>query len=111
MTDPYAARCGTCAEGQAASGVTRRTLLRGALATGAALAVGPNLGVRFASAATPSGSDTLVVLFLRGGFDGLSAIVPVTDADYYSLRPTIGIPAPSTLPLSSAFGLHPALAP
>lgn len=110
MTDTYA-ECGTCAEGRALSGLTRRTLLRGALATGATLAIAPNLGVRFASAATPAGSDTLVVLFLRGGFDGLSAIVPVTDLDYYALRPTIGIPAPSTLPLSSSFGLHPALAP
>lgn len=110
-TDLYAAECGGCAEGRAASGLTRRTLLRGVLATGAAMAIGPNLGVRFASAATPSGSDTLVVLFLRGGFDGLSAIVPVTDADYYSLRPTIGIPAASTVALTSTFGLHPALAP
>ena len=100
-----------CDEGRAASGLTRRTLLRGALATGAALAIGPNLGVRFASAATPSGSDTLVVLFLRGGFDGLSAIVPVTDPDYYSLRPTIAVPAASTVQLDSHFGLHPALAP
>ena len=71
MSDPYAARCGACVEGEAASGLTRRTLLRGALATGAALTIGPNLGVRFAAAATPSGSDTLVVLFLRGGFHAL----------------------------------------
>lgn len=110
-TQPYAAQCHGCDEGRAASGLTRRTLLRGALATGAALAIGPNLGVRFASAATPSGSDTLVVLFLRGGFDGLSAIVPVTDPDYYALRPTIAVPAASTLQLDSNFGLHPALAP
>jgi uncharacterized protein (DUF1501 family) len=107
----YVDDCRGCAESRAASGLTRRTLLRGALATGAALAISPNLGVRFASAATPSGADTLVVLFLRGGFDGLSAIVPVTDDDYYKLRPTIGIPAESTLQLSSTFGLHPALAP
>jgi uncharacterized protein (DUF1501 family) len=111
MTEPYAAQCGGCDEGRAASGLTRRTLLRGALATGAAFAIGPNLGVRYASAATPLDSDTLVVLFLRGGFDGLSAIVPVTDADYYSLRPTIAVPAASTLQLDSNFGLHPALAP
>ena len=111
MSKTYAAQCGGCDEGRAASGLTRRTLLRGALATGAAFAIGPNLGIRYASAATPSGSDTLVVLFLRGGFDGLSAIVPVTDPDYYTLRPTIGVPAPSTLQLDSNFGLHPALAP
>src|SRR5580765_3758646 len=110
-TEPSAAQCHGCDEGRAASGLTRRTLLRGALATGAALAIGPNLGVRYASAATPSGSDTLVVLFLRGGFDGLSAIVPVTDSDYYALRPTIAVPAASTLQLDSNFGLHPALAP
>src|SRR5580765_5271231 len=92
-SEPYAAQCHGCDEGRAASGLTRRNLLRGALATGAALAIGPNLGVRFASAAMFSGFDILVVLFFCGGFDGLSAIMPVTDTDYYTLRPTIGVPA------------------
>ncbi len=58
----------------------------------------------------------LVVVFLRGAYDGLSALVPHGDANYYSLRPNIAIAAPdgsaqTTLALDTTFGLHPALAP
>lgn len=58
----------------------------------------------------------LVVLFLRGAYDGLSALVPHGDRSYYALRPTIAIAAPdgtaqTTIALDSTFGLHPALAP
>jgi uncharacterized protein (DUF1501 family) len=56
------------------------------------------------------------VVFLRGAYDGLSALVPHGDADYFRLRPSIAIPAPdgsasTTLQLDQQFGLHPALAP
>lgn len=64
-------------------------------------------------AATPG---RLVVVFLRGAYDGLSVLVPHGDAHYYRLRPSIAIPAPdgtaqAALPLDATFGLHPALAP
>ena len=57
----------------------------------------------------------LVIVFLRGAYDGLSAFVPHGDSHYYSLRPTIAIPAPggttqSTIALDERFGLHPAMA-
>jgi len=57
----------------------------------------------------------LVVLFLRGAYDGLSALVPHGDPDYYRLRPNIAIAAPdgsaqTTLKLNNTFGLHPAMA-
>ncbi|TXT38491.1 MAG: hypothetical protein FD135_2850 [Comamonadaceae bacterium] len=57
----------------------------------------------------------LVVVFLRGAYDGLSALVPHGDADYYRLRPSIAIAAPdgspqSCLKLDATFGLHPAMA-
>jgi uncharacterized protein (DUF1501 family) len=55
--------------------------------------------------------DVLVVLSLRGGFDGLSAVVPGGDPDYYKLRPRIGVPQSVLLSLDKTFGLHPALAP
>jgi len=60
---------------------------------------------------------TVVVIFLRGGADALSAIVPYGDKNYYAMRPTLAIPAETTdeqagvLPLDKTFGLHPALAP
>ncbi len=67
------------------------------------------------SAATARSSDTLVVIYLRGGNDGLNTVVPYADADYYRLRPTVNVPRPGTaggaLDLDGFFGLNPALAP
>jgi uncharacterized protein (DUF1501 family) len=86
----------------------RRTLLAGA-AAGLTAAM---LDTRFAFAADPTGTrDVFVLLSLRGGFDGLSAIVPAADPDYYQLRPTIGVPRKQLLAGDGFFGLHPALAP
>lgn len=58
----------------------------------------------------------LVVLLLRGAYDGLSAFVPYADADYYRSRPNIAIAPPdgsdrTAIRLDSTFALHPALAP
>lgn len=53
---------------------------------------------------------TLVQLFIRGGQDGLSVVVPHQEDQYYALRPSIAVPAGATLPLTDAFGLHPAMA-
>jgi uncharacterized protein (DUF1501 family) len=85
---------------------TRRTLLAGA-AAGVTAAM---LDTRFAFAAD-NGRDVFVLLSLRGGFDGLSAIVPAADPDYYALRPTIGVPQRQLIGGDGFFGLHPALAP
>lgn len=47
-------------------------------------------------AVVPSaGEHTLVCVFLRGGADTLNMIVPYGDDQYYRLRPTLAIPAPS----------------
>lgn len=59
----------------------------------------------------------LVMVFMRGGWDGLNIIVPHGEDAYYSLRPSIGIKAPSSgspqsaIDLNGFFGLHPAMAP
>jgi len=59
------------------------------------------------------GGRTLVLVFLRGGADGLSLVPPVGDAAYYAARPTLALPRPGmeggALKLDSTFGLHPAL--
>ena len=62
------------------------------------------------------GTGRLVVVLLRGAYDGLSAFVPYADADYYASRPNIAIAAPdgtnkTALKLDNTFALHPALAP
>ncbi len=97
-------------------GPRRRSVLRAAATAGAlgvaAAAAGEAASTSYAFAATPAYTgDVLVVLSLRGGFDGLNAVVPSGDPDYLRLRPTIGIPASQLLPLGGIFGLHPALAP
>lgn len=58
---------------------------------------------------------TIVVIFLRGGADGLNLVIPHGDAHYQRLRRNIGIGMPGTeqgaLELDAMFGLHPRLAP
>jgi uncharacterized protein (DUF1501 family) len=61
---------------------------------------------------------TLVVIFLRGGADGLNLVVPYGDEAYRTLRRSIAIPAPSrdggdgrSIDLDGFFGLHPRLQP
>jgi uncharacterized protein (DUF1501 family) len=95
-------------------GITRRTLITGAVAAGALASLGglPGLGTTsLAFADTPYAGDTVVVLSLRGGFDGLSAVVPAFDPGYAAARPSTGVPANVLVPLDGRFGLHPALAP
>lgn len=96
--------------------IQRRRLL---LASGLAMA-GLHGSRVWAQAAPPgstrAGAGRVVVLMLRGAYDGLSAFVPYTDADYYSLRPVIAIAAPdgsaqTAIKLDNTFALHPALAP
>jgi uncharacterized protein (DUF1501 family) len=71
--------------------------------------VSETASTRLAFADTAYAGDVLVVLSLRGGFDGLSAVVPVADPHYAAARPGIGIPAAQLLALDSTFGLHPSL--
>ncbi|GID54016.1 DUF1501 domain-containing protein [Actinoplanes couchii] len=88
--------------------LSRRRLLA---AAGAGLAVAvADTGLAYAADPGYDG-DVLVLLSLRGGFDGLSAVVPAGDADYYTLRPSIGVPQSQLIGVDGLFGLHPALAP
>lgn len=67
-------------------------------------------------AAARGSSRTLVLLFLQGGLDGLSAVIPQFEDDYYRLRPGLSLVTPAEaraqdLELDGRFVLHPALAP
>ncbi|GAB2520445.1 DUF1501 domain-containing protein [Lysobacter humi (ex Lee et al. 2017)] len=100
--------------------ITRRQFLKGCGAAAAVGAVGPRLVFgpeAHAQSATPG--DTVVMLFLRGGMDGLNLVVPIAGADrvaYEQARPNLAIAAsgaygapPLTLAgeVASGFGLHP----
>src|SRR5262245_13434045 len=61
-----------------------------------------------------SSSRTLVIVYLSGGNDSLSTIVPYRDADYAARRPTLAIPPANVLQIGSdsskvELGLHPRL--
>lgn len=95
-----------------AGGFNRRTFLKGGLGVGVAV-LGSQLvtsRVSYAAADTPS-NGTLVVIFLRGGLDGLSLLVPAADANYLAHRPGVGIQSSKLIQMDRGFGLHPALAP
>ncbi|RJK97250.1 DUF1501 domain-containing protein [Vallicoccus soli] len=99
-------------ETPAPTGMSRRTLLRGAAAVaGLAALESTTLSTRLAFGATAYTGDVLVVLSLRGGFDGLSCVVPHGDPAYYANRPGIGVPKAALLAPDAMFGLHPAMAP
>src|SRR5690606_36768831 len=61
--------------------------------------------------------NVLVNIFLRGGMDGLSVVVPYFEGrHYYDARPTQAIPEPgagdhTAVDLDGRFGLHPAMRP
>ena len=59
-------------------------------------------------------SRNLVVVYLSGGNDSLSTIIPYRDANYAARRPTLAIPAGNVLQIGRdssniELGLHPRL--
>jgi uncharacterized protein (DUF1501 family) len=64
------------------------------------------------NAFSPNRDDprTLVVLFLRGGADGLALVPPVGDDAYHRARPRMAVAASDAIHLNDRFGLNPHLA-
>ncbi len=104
---------------------THRLSRRQFLGTTAATALAAAAAITPSASGAPSrperrrrgNRDRLVVIFLRGGADGLDLCVPFADPHYYTLRPTLAVPPPSpgspnaAIPLTGFFGMHPLLAP
>ena len=62
--------------------------------------------------------DIIVSVFLSGGTDGMSLVVPFGDPDYYTGRPTLAVPrpdaagtGPKATALDNFFGFSPGMAP
>lgn len=98
---------------------SRRTILRaGAIGTVGWLTSPQTALANLAFQKGASGRDVLVVVFLRGGADGLNIVVPYTDDDYHRARPTLGLKAPNqgnagdrVIDLDGHFGFHPVMKP
>jgi uncharacterized protein (DUF1501 family) len=93
---------------------TRREFIRGGVAAFTFSFAAPAFLSDLARA-QGSARRNLVVLYLAGGNDALSMLVPYTDSQYYARRPVLGIPASNVLQIGSdragnALGLNPRLA-
>ena len=64
---------------------------------------------RIAKAAEPGTEPRLLIVLMRGALDGLHVAVPLNDPNYARLRGNLALNPKALLPLSSDFGLHPAL--
>ncbi len=93
----------------------RRHFLRtAAFACGATLIPVGRAARAMATPRADASDGRLVVILLRGAVDGLSAVVPYADGDYYRARSGIALGRPGSdggvLDLDGRFGLHPSLA-
>jgi uncharacterized protein (DUF1501 family) len=93
--------------------ITRREFMRGGVAAFTVSFAAPAFLSDLARAQGRTGQN-LVVLYLSGGNDSLSMLIPYNDPEYRNRRPTIAIPAANVLQIGSdrsgvALGLHPRL--
>lgn len=94
--------------------LSRRKFLGGAAAM-SAMATLPVWAPRLAFAQDSSIKDTVVLIYLMGGCDGLTTLVPHGDPLYYALRPTTAVPQPGSgssyraTDIDGYWGLPPAL--
>ncbi|MEI7785082.1 MAG: DUF1501 domain-containing protein [Betaproteobacteria bacterium] len=92
----------------------RRQLLSAALQASTAAATLSLPGARLLAGTLGADAPKFLFVFLRGGLDAASLLVPISSSFYYEVRPDIAIAKPSdglgsALPLNADWGLHPAL--
>jgi uncharacterized protein (DUF1501 family) len=95
---------------------TRRGFMVGCSAAIASFTGGLSF-TAFSSMAAEPNQEITIVVFLRGGMDGLNLVPPISGPDrgyYEAKRDRIAVPtagANAALPLNDLLGLHPAAAP
>jgi uncharacterized protein (DUF1501 family) len=97
-----------------------------ALASISAATMSPSFLTRALAQSNTSGRrKILIAIFQRGAMDGLNAVIPYAEQEYYNLRPSLAIPRPNrgqngqaaqpnqapAIDLDGFFALHPSLAP
>jgi uncharacterized protein (DUF1501 family) len=107
--------CTTCAPTERTR-ISRRAVLKGVGAVGTVAVAAPGWGsMAFASNNASRVGDVVVNIFLRGGMDGLSVVVPRHEGAgagfLAAARPTLAVDPASVIPLNDDFGLHPMMAP
>jgi len=95
---------------------SRRSFLKSAGLGFVAMGLPPPFLVRAAGAQSSGRKKVLIVIFQRGGMDGLNVVIPFKDRAYYQLRPNIAVAEPAAgdqraIDLDGFYALHPALAP
>jgi uncharacterized protein (DUF1501 family) len=98
--------------------LSRRRFMAVTGVSAAAAATAPSWLPRVALASSHrSGQrDVIVSIYLRGGIDGMSAVVPYQEANYYAQRATTAVPRPDSglsnraTDLDGQFGLAPGMA-
>src|SRR5260370_35378728 len=95
---------------------SRRAFLKGSSLAMFGVGAAPSwLGrAAFADSSSTQHKKILVAIFQRGAADGLNVVVPFGEPSYYTLRPTLAIPQPSTsgspdsvFDRNGFFGLYP----
>ncbi len=93
--------------------VTRRGFMVGCSAAIAGMAGGRLSMAAFGQAAQEPNQEIIVIVFLRGGMDGLTAVFPIAGDDrghYLENRVDIAVPLTgqnAAIPLDDFFGMHP----
>jgi uncharacterized protein (DUF1501 family) len=95
--------------------LSRRQVVGGISFGAIATALGASWLPKMSFAQSASQRDVIISVYLRGGMDGLAAVVPFGDANYYAIRNNTAVPRPDSsqsrkaINLDGFFGMHPGL--
>lgn len=92
-------------------GLSRRALFGAAAAGGIGALAASVASPRYAFAEAGATGDILISIFLKGGMDALSAVVPYTERAYIEARPSLKVQGSNIVDLDGQFGLHLKLKP
>lgn len=84
----------------------RRNFLTSAFILGSSLTIYQNNVFALPSQVS---NQKILIVFLRGAYDGLNLLIPHNDSFYYEVRPNIGVKKDLLKPIDSSFSLNPAV--